>query len=342
MKRYQMIAAALAGVGALAGTILFLVPHRTRPTLPDPDQTETLQPAHMLAEPIQPIPEAAGLDPDKVALGKKLFEDKRLSHDNTLACASCHSLSKGGTDQSVHSIGIGGAEGPINAPTVLNSGLNYKQFWNGRAETLEDQADGPTQNPKEMGSNWPEILSKLQQDPDYVATFARIYPDGLQHANVRDAIATFERSLNTPNSPFDRYLKGDPSAISAQAQQGYRLFKSYGCTACHQGANMGGNMFQKMGVMADYFAYRGHVTDTDWGRYNVTHRESDRFFFRVPSLRNIALTAPYFHDGTAKSLDDAVEVMAKYQLGRPIPYAHVQAIVAFLNTLTGEIEGGKP
>lgn len=303
---------------------------------------EYVPPAHILGEPVEPLPTDKPWDTRKVALGKRLFHDKQLSHDNTIACASCHSLDKGGTDNLPHSIGIGGAVGGINAPTVLNCGLNFKQFWNGRADTLEDQVNGPTHHPKEMGSNWKEILGKLQSDPTYPAEFSALYPDGIQAQNVRDAIATFERSLITVNSPFDRYLRGDKFALSDDARIGYRLFKTYGCASCHQGANIGGNMYQHMGVMKDYFAKRGELTDADYGRYMVTHKESDRFIFRVPSLRNIAKTTPYFHNGSASSLPEAIEVMAKYQLGRYIEPHEVKQLTAFLESLTGEVEGAKP
>jgi cytochrome c peroxidase len=287
-------------------------------------------------EPIAPIPLHADLNERKVALGQRLFQDPRLSHDNTIFCGSCHRLDLGGTDRRPRSIGIGGATGDVNAPTVFNSGFNFRQFWDGRAATLEDQVDGPVNNPKEMGSNWPEVISKLSQDPAYVAAFRELYSDGIQSAHIRDAIATYERSLITPNSRFDKFLRGDARALTPEERAGYSLFKSYGCVACHQGVNVGGNMFQKFGVLADYFADRGHITKADLGRFNVTGLERDRYRFKVPSLRNVALTAPYFHDGSAPTLADAVAIMAKYQLGRALPRADRDRIVAFLYTLTGE------
>jgi cytochrome c peroxidase len=160
--------------------------------------------------------------------------------------------------------------------------------------------------------------------------------------NIKDVIATFERSLITPNSPFDRYLQGDNSAMSEQAQHGYELFQSYGCIACHQGLNLGGNMFEKMGLMGDYFESRGNLTEADQGRFNVTHKEEARYEFKVPSLRNVALTAPYFHDGSAATLPEAVAVMVRYQLGRTMPQQDVDDIVQFLNSLTGELGGVAP
>lgn len=290
-------------------------------------------------EPIQPIPQEIKLDRRKVELGDRLFRDPRLSHDNTVSCASCHDLSKGGTDQRPSPIGIGGQIGDVNTPTVFNSGFNFRQFWDGRADTLEDQIDGPTHNPKEMGSSWPEIIGKLKQDSRYVSAFATLYPDGIQSRNIKDAIATFERSLITPNSRFDRFLRGDPTAITEDEKAGYQLFKDYGCVACHQGINVGGNMFQKLGVMVDYFSDRGKLAKPDLGRYNATGRESDRYAFKVPSLRNVARTAPYFHDGSVPNLEVVIELMAKYQLGRSLSPGDVQLIVKFLNTLTGEYNG---
>ena len=290
-------------------------------------------------EPIKPILPEPKLDARKVALGDKLFHDKRLSKDNSMSCAGCHDLARGGVDGTPSSTGIGGVKGTINAPTVFNSSRNIRQFWDGRAATLEEQAAGPVHNPKEMGSNWAEVLGKLTQDAALVGEFKASYPDGLQAKNIQDAIATFERSLTTPNARFDKYLLGDKTALSADEQRGYQLFKAYGCVACHQGMNVGGNMFQTFGVMGDYFTKRGNVTEADLGRYNVTKNEADKHVFKVPSLRNVALTAPYFHDGSAKTLHDAVDVMFKYQLGRAASAQDKELIVKFLHTLTGEYKG---
>jgi len=290
-------------------------------------------------EPIRPIPLTVKLDTRKVALGNKLFHEPKLSKDNTVSCASCHELTKGGTDQRVRSIGIKGAEGAINAPTVFNCGLNFKQFWNGRADTLEEQVEGPTQAPEEMGATWKEIVAKLQCLPEYPAAFKAVYPDGIQRKNLKDAIAEFERSLITPNSRFDQYLRGNDQSLTDDEKEGYRKFKGFGCISCHQGVNVGGNMFQPLGVMGDYFGDRGNITKTDLGRFNVTGAEDDKYKFKVASLRNIALTGPYFHDGSAKTLEDAVTVMAKYQLGRELPPKDLNQIVKFLRSLTGEYNG---
>lgn len=291
-------------------------------------------------EPIRPIPLSLPLDKEKVALGEKLFNEPKLSHDDSISCAYCHDLSLGGTDRKVHSLGSGGRSGDVNSPTVFNSGLNYRQFWDGRAATLEDQIDGPVHHPKEMASNWPEVAGKLSKDSAYLSAFTKLYPDfGIQERSIKDAIATFECSLTTPNSRFDKFLRGNPNAITVEEKQGYELFKSYGCTACHQGVNVGGNMYQTFGVMADYFGDRGDEGKADLGRFNITGDEKDRHKFRVPSLRLVVLTPPYFHDGAADSLDKTIDVMAKYQLGRTIPLEDRRLIIKFLYTLPGEYNG---
>ncbi len=288
---------------------------------------------------IQPVPYAPGPDDGKASLGETLFHETRLSSDNKISCASCHELDSGGVDGLVRSIGVGGVEGDINAPTVFNAGLNYSQFWDGRADTLEEQINGPINNPKVMASNWPDVIAQLKSDPGYVGEFNAIYNDGITADNVRNAIATFERSLNVVDSRFDQFLRGDKEAISKDELKGYELFKSYGCVACHQGQNVGGNMFQKFGIMDDYFADRSAVTRVDFGRFNVSGDEIDRHVFKVPSLRLAVLTAPYFHDGSAETLDEAINVMARYQLGRHILDEDVELIIKFLGTLVGNYKG---
>lgn len=287
----------------------------------------------------QPLPERLELDSNKIALGEKLFNEVRLSSNNAVSCASCHVLLKGGTDNRYRSIGVNGGTGEVNAPTVLNSGFNFVQFWDGRALSLESQIEGPVNHPKEMASNWQQVLDKLQHDSNYSKQFSKLYQDGITPTNIKDAIATFERSLTTPNSRFDKYLRGNLDALSPNEILGYELFQSYGCATCHQGVNLGGNMFEKMGLMGDYFADRGHVTQADNGRFNLNHNPESMHEFRVPSLRNVALTAPYFHDGNAKTLEDAIIIMAKYQLGRPMPETDLDAIAAYLRSLTGEFQG---
>lgn len=286
-------------------------------------------------EPIKPIPATLNQDPARADIGRRLFNDPRLSANNRVSCASCHDVGKGGVDGRDRSVGFSGLVTGVNAPTVLNAALNFKQFWNGRAGTLEEQIDSVIQNPVEMGSKWPDVLSKVSRDGVYKTAFGAAYKDGVTKANIQNAIATYERTLITPGARFDQYLQGDQNAISPQEKAGYAKFKQYGCVACHQGVNVGGNMFQKFGVMGDYFAARGKPSEADLGRYLVTKEEGDKHVFKVPSLRNIALTAPYFHDGSAKTLEDAVDVMFKYQLGRVAPREDKAAIIKFLHTLTG-------
>jgi cytochrome c peroxidase len=290
-------------------------------------------------EPIQPIVPLTDLDARKIELGRKLFHDPRLSHNNQVACANCHNLATGGTDRKARSVGINGATGVINAPTVLNSAFNFSQFWDGREPTLEKQIDEPLQSKIEMGSAWPEVIEKLKTSPEYVQLFRQIYGDDIQSDHVKDSIAEFERSLTTPNSRFDRYLHQDANALTTREKEGYQLFKSFGCSSCHQGMNVGGNMYQKLGIMAPYFKDRGHITKADLGRYNVTGNPDDKYMFKVPSLRNVELTPPYFHDGSAATLADAVRMMAKYQLGRQLNDDEVESIVEFLKTLTGQLNG---
>ncbi|MDP2829905.1 MAG: cytochrome-c peroxidase [Sulfuricellaceae bacterium] len=288
--------------------------------------------------PLPPVPE---LSPEKVELGRRLFFEKRLSRDNSMSCASCHDLSRSGTDRSQFPIGINGQTGVVNAPSIFNVSLNFVQFWDGRAASLEEQAAGPVHNPIEMASSWEEVSFKLGKDETYREAFRQLYPQGITGAAIVDAIATFERTLLTPNSRFDRYLRGDSSALDTLERTGYRRFLDYGCASCHQGANIGGNMFQRFGVMGDYFSERQPVK-ADLGRFNVTGREEDRHVFKVPSLRNVAETPPYFHNGSTRSLDEAVIIMGRYQLGRELPDADIKAIVAFLRTLTGTWQGQAP
>jgi len=325
-------------VGGIVGAIMIASVYFA--TSREPPATQAAAPNLIESdEPIQPIESVPGLDPKKIDLGRKLFSDSRLSENDEISCATCHNLKTGGTDRKARSIGIHGAVGVINAPTVLNSGFNFRQFWDGRADTLEMQIDEPVQSATEMGSTWPAVIEKLKRSPDYSREFRRAYGEGINTDHVKDSIAQFERSLSTPNSRFDRYLHHDTNALTSKEKQGYKLFKSLGCASCHQGVNAGGNMYQRVGVMAPYFADRGHITKADRGRFNVTGDPSDLYMFKVPSLRNVALTAPYFHDGSAVTLSDAVHMMAKYQLGHHLTDQEVGSIVEFLKTLTGELDG---
>lgn len=290
----------------------------------------------VLEEPIRPLPERVDFDPAKAALGKRLFFDPRFSRDGKVSCASCHDFAKGGADGRAHSPGVDGRTSPINSPTVFNTGFNFRQLWTGKAESLEEQVDMAIANPKVFDSSWDGILARLSRDAALVRDFKNAYPDGLTRRNVTDALVVFERSLVTP-SRFDAWLRGNADAISAEEKQGYARFKSYGCIACHQGVNVGGNMYQVFGVMRPYLGKDASEQETDLGRYLVTRRESDKYVFKVPSLRNVALTAPYFHNGSARTLEEAVDVMIKYQLGRTAPPEDKALIVKFLHTLSGTV-----
>lgn len=290
-------------------------------------------------EPIQPLTPPQGLDPRKVTLGEQLFHDTRLGRDNDLSCSSCHVLSDNGATRRAYDLGRDGVELDANVITVFNSALNHRLFWDGRARNLEEQINFVVEAPQEFATSWPVIISKLKRDKDYTHAFNAAYPDGITADNIRDAIATFERSLITVNSRFDRFLLGDANAISAQEKAGYELFKNYGCAACHQGRNVGGNLFMRFGVFYDHFDGRSDLKPSDQGRYNVTGRAVDRHVFRVPSLRLAALTAPYFHDGSAQTLEVAIRIMGEYQLGRVIPEQDITRIAAFLRSLVGEYRG---
>jgi cytochrome c peroxidase len=288
-------------------------------------------------EPIQILRLDPNLDPDKASLGKKLFHDKRLSRGNVMACDSCHFIDLNGANNRAFSKDRDDKDLDINTLTVFNSGYNHRLFWDGRAKSLEEQINHVVKAANEFDTDWGTIVNKLKKIADYRVLFKSTYSDGISANNIRNAIATYERSLVTINSPFDCYLKGHKNAISEEEKNGYQLFKSYGCIACHQGANVGGNLFIKLGVFGDYFADRGNVQSADLGRYNFTKNERDKYVFRVPSLRLAALTPPYFHDASAQTLEEATILMAKYQLGRLIPIIDIDHIVAFLRTLPGNM-----
>ncbi len=287
---------------------------------------------------ITPIPLSNLFDKNKAILGDKLFHDPRLSKNNSVACASCHSLFTAGADRLTVSIGINGLSGQMNAPTVFNSGFNFSQFWDGRTSSLEEQVAGPIKNNKEMATSWQEILPKLNADKFYPTAFNQLYVDGITAKNVANAIAEFERSLTTPNSLFDQYLRGNKKALSTDALLGYQKFVDYGCVSCHQGVNIGGNMFQKFGVMDDYFADKND-TVSNLGRYNVTKQAQDKHVFKVPSLRNVAVTGPYLHDGSIKSLSETISIMGYYQLGQQLTDTDIAQLRSFLESLTGEWQG---
>ena len=296
-------------------------------------------------EPVRPLRDSVSVDPRKVALGEALYHDVRLSGDGTISCATCHGIGTAGVDNKQYSEGIKGQKGGINAPTSFNAVFNFVQFWDGRAETLAAQAGGPPLNPVEMGSaSFDEISARLAADATFSKAFCQVYPEGFSEATITDAIAEYEKTLLTPNSPFDRYLKGEADALTAEQQEGYALFKAYNCTTCHAGENMGGLSYEMMGQRADYFKDReinakSGLTDADNGRWAQTKVERDRYRFKTPTLRNVALTWPYYHDGSVPTLDKAIDMMARYQVGREMPAADVQKVQSFLQALTGELKG---
>lgn len=290
-------------------------------------------------EPIQPIPLQHLQNPEKVDLGRLLFNDVRLSKGDRLACATCHQLNQGGDDGLKVSITNRGEQDLINAPTVFNSRYNFRQTWRGQFRSLEEQAEGDIKNPRHGNIDWPELLPKLKAIPEYRLAFKKIYTTGITREAVLELLATYERSLITPNSRFDRYLRGNVDAITSDEKKGYKLFKSHGCIACHQGVNIGGNVFQEFGLFSNYFKKRGNIKKADFGLFNVTKKEKDKFVFRVPGLRNVEVTGPYLHDGAIKNLEEVVDVMAEYQLGASLSKETNQLIVSFLKTLTGKYEG---
>ena len=284
-------------------------------------------------EPIKPIEAAKVSDPGKVDLGKKLWFEPRLSMSGIISCNTCHNLSMGGTDNLKTSIGHGWKAGPVNSPTVFNSSLAIAQFWDGRAADLKEQAGGPIQADVEM--NMPHTLAVgiLQSIPGYVDEFKRVYgKDKIDIDMITDSIAEFEKTLVTPNSRFDKWLVGDDKALSEKELAGYTLFKESGCVACHNGPAAGGTSFQRMGVVEPYKS-----SSPAEGRSAVTGVDADRFNFKVPTLRNVELTYPYFHDGEARTLEEAVDIMGRLQLGRTYSEGEIGSIVAFLKTLTGEL-----
>ncbi len=296
-------------------------------------------------EPIQPLPTYENINYHKAVLGNILYNDTRLSKDNTISCASCHNLSTGGVDNKQYSEGYKKQLGGINAPTVFNAVYNFVQFWDGRAADLVEQAGGPPLNPVEMASkDWDEIIAKYSNDLTLLQSFNLIYPDGITGLNICDAIAEYEKTLTTPNSKFDKYLKGNKAILSKDEKEGYELFKKHECATCHVGKNIGGQSFEFTGLKNNYFTDRKNnkkieVNENDYGRYNFTKNELDRYKFKVPTLRNIALTYPYWHDGTMKKLDEPVIAMLKYQCDKTLPERDIKKIISFLNTLTGEFDG---
>ncbi|WP_456383399.1 cytochrome-c peroxidase [Hydrogenimonas sp.] len=281
-------------------------------------------------EPIEPIPRHVEYDTEKAELGKVLFLDAGLSSDGTVSCHSCHDFDHGGADPRPVSIGVHGKEGNVNSPTVFNSYFNFRQFWNGRARNLKEQVNGPIHNPVEMDMLSEDIEKYLRSSDFYIEAFQKIYHRSPRYEDMIDAIVEFEKALFTPDGRFDRYLRGE-TELTMEETKGYRLFKIFGCITCHNGVNVGGNSFQKFGLIIP-FPWKEGVPD----RYDVTGDPKDKNVFKVPTLRNIELTAPYFHDGSAKTLREAVKKMAYHNLGFELNEEEMDAIEAFLKTLTGK------
>lgn len=292
-------------------------------------------------ESIRPIPDKVDYDPAKAELGKALYSDTRLSADGTVSCATCHAIETAGVDNKRYSEGIGGQLGGVNAPTTFNAVFNFVQFWDGRAATLAEQAGGPPLNPVEMGSkDFDEIAARIAQDKEFTKSFTAVYPEGLSEQTITDAIAEYEKTLLTPDCAFDRYLKGDRDAMTAEQVEGFEIFKEYNCATCHAGVNMGGLTYELMGQRTNYFEDReltlkSGLTDGDNGRWAQTGDERDRFRFKTPSLRNVALTAPYYHDGSVETLEEAVAKMSRFQVGREMPQDKVAKVKAFLDAQNG-------
>jgi cytochrome c peroxidase len=305
----------LVAIGALAlgGLQLLLAPSQP---LGQPLESNGVP----VEEPITPIPAPPAIDPRKIRLGERLFGDARLSHDNSRSCTSCHDLGTNGATGKDHDVGFDGSDLPLNTLTIFNAALSFRFGWEGNLRTLEEDAKASLENPQVMGSSISGLAEKLAADADIRREFTAVYGRGPDAGNIVDAIASFERTLVTPGCRFDRWLAGDAAALSAEELDGYRLFKSLGCVSCHQGVSVGGNLFERHGIFHPLASPQPEI-------------------LRVPSLRNVATTPPYFHDGSAQTLDDAVRKMAHAQLNSTLTDQQVKAIVAFLKTLTGNYRG---
>ena len=308
-RSVPIVAGCLALLFAIAVTV-GAAPESPIPALQDP----------AAQEPIAPITPPPAADPLKLALGERLFADLRLSRDRLRACTSCHDIRTNGANATRHDKAFDGSEITFNTSTVFNASLSFRLGWEGKFRTLEAQVEAIVENPQIMGTSIDDVIRRLSADPELVRQFNKAYGRGPDRASLLDAIATYERSLLTPGSRFDRWLSGDPAALSAEEQDGYQLFKSLGCISCHQGVNVGGNLFERQGIFHPLASAPPEIV-------------------RVPSLRNVATTAPYFHDGSAPTLDEAVRRMGNAQLDQTLSDQQIKAIVAFLDTLTGTYRG---
>jgi cytochrome c peroxidase len=311
----------MAAVGFLAITAsLCCLPFATAESAAPQSVTPTPKASFAVTEPITPIPDPPAIDPQKVALGKQLFNDPRLSRGNSHSCSSCHDVQTNGAGKSSRDVGLDGEVLEFNTPTVFNAALSFRFGWRGKRQTLQSDAAAALASPQIMGITLSDAAAKLHADPGIRRAFVAAYGEGPDADNILDAIVSYERTLVTPDSRFDRWLKGDATVLSEQELKGYHLFKSLGCVSCHQGANIGGNLFEQRGVFTASPAQPPDI-------------------FRVPSLRNVAATPPYFHNGSAPTLNEAVRRMARSQLNTALPDEDISAIVAYLQTLTGEYQG---
>lgn len=290
---------------------------------------------------VSPIPPPPLTLPQVSALGKQLFHDPLFSNDHSLSCATCHNLQEGGVDRLPVSKGAFQKSGLFNTLTVWNAALNFYYFWDARANSLEEVLNDHVSDPTVLANTWEIITERVQKNQAYSKAFQTLYKAPPSPANIKKVLIHYLETLVTPLSPFDRYLLGNSLALSPEAQKGYELFKQYGCITCHQGHNLGGNLLQPLGIYKNYFI-SSSTTAADLGHYRATGNKKDLFVFRVPSLRNVALTAPYFHDGSIGNLKDVILVMGLYQAGRHIPPQDVDSIVHFLNALTAPLPLNDP
>ncbi|MCC7490507.1 MAG: cytochrome-c peroxidase [Gammaproteobacteria bacterium] len=334
MLTAALAALALAGCGKPAATPPAASPDsQAAAPAPASDELQTRAAALFRPLPAEMTSERNPLTEAKVSLGRMLYFDTRLSRNQELSCNSCHDLARYGVDSEATSPGFKAQRGSRNSPTTYNAALHIAQFWDGRAADVEEQAKGPVLNPVEMAMpDGAAVVKVLKSIPGYASAFAAAFPgeaDPITYDNAAAAIGAFERRLVTP-SPFDRYLEGDSAALTAEQRTGLATFMDVGCTTCHNGVGIGGGMYQKLGLVKPF-------ATSDLGREEVTKNEADKFMFKVPSLRNITETAPYFHDGKVVTLDEAIRLMGEHQLGRSLTDAQVGEIRAFLGSLKGEI-----
>jgi len=287
------------------------------------------------AESIPKLVPFKNLNKDRVNLGRILFHDKRLSKDNTISCSSCHIIKEGGDDNIPVSVGVDGQKSSLNSPSILYAALNFKQFWDGRVDDLETQVLSPLQNPNEMGSNLVELLAKLKQDKQMVEYFKKAFNEPISIKNFAISLSDFIKSLAKPNSKFDKYLDKKLD-LSRAEKKGYKKFVEFGCIACHQGQAIGGNMYQQLGVIKSYFSEKEKYLKKNQGLYSLTKDKDDLNVFKVPSLRNVTVTAPYLHDGSIQNLAEMLKIMGRHQLGIEINHQDINDIINFLGTLKSE------